>query len=65
MRLLGMALALGAIGWVSYTASGGGKNDTIIPTGYQKSLEKAENVEESVHEATELRSFKIEERKVD
>ena len=65
MRLLGMVLALGAIGWVLYTASGGGKNDSIIPTGYQQSLEKAENVEESVHEAAEMRSFKLEERTVD
>ena len=65
MRLLGMVLALGAIGWVLYTASGGGKNDSIIPTGYQQSLEKAENVEETVHEAADMRNFKLEERTVD
>ena len=38
MRLLGMLLALAAIGWVLYTASGGGKNETIVPEAYQQSL---------------------------
>lgn len=53
MRLIVMLLALGAIGWVLYTGSGGGKNDTVIPEGYQQSMEKAEGVEETVRESTE------------
>lgn len=64
MRLLGMILALGAIGWVLYTASGGGKNDTVIPTGYQQSMEKAEGVEQTVQDAANVRLQAIEERKI-
>ena len=41
MRLLGMLLALSAIGWVLYNASGSGESDTIIPESYQQSLDKA------------------------
>ena len=48
MRLLGMLLALGAIGWVLYTGSGGGKNDGVIPEGYQQSMDKAEDVEDTI-----------------
>ena len=48
MRLLGMLLALGAIGWVLYNASGNGESDTIIPESYQQSLDKAQGVEEMV-----------------
>lgn len=55
MRLLGMLLALAAIGWVLYTASGGGKNETIVPEGYQQSLEKAEGVEQMVQDAADKR----------
>ena len=53
MRLLGMLLALAAIGWVLYTASGGGKNETIVPEAYQQSLEKAEGVEQMVQDAAD------------
>ncbi|KZX56160.1 hypothetical protein A3709_07175 [Halioglobus sp. HI00S01] len=53
MRLLGMLLALGAIGWVLYSGSGGGDSDTMIPTGYQQSLEKAESVEDTLRAGTE------------
>ena len=55
MRLLGMLLALAAIGWVLYTASGGGKNETIVPEGYQQSVEKAEGVEQMVQDAADKR----------
>ncbi len=55
MRLLGMLLALGAIGWVLYTASGKGKNDTIVPEPYQQSMEKAGGVEQIVNDAAEQR----------
>lgn len=55
MRLLGMLLALGAIGWLLYNASGGGKNDTIIPEPYQQSLEKAEATEKMVNDSVEER----------
>ena len=55
MRLLGMLLALAAIGWVLYTASGGGKTETIVPEGYQQSLEKAEGVEQMVQDAADKR----------
>ncbi len=55
MRLLGMLLALGAIGWLMYTASGGGKNETIIPEPYQQSLQKAEGVEQMVQDAADER----------
>ena len=53
MRLLGMLLAVAAIGWVLYTASGGGENETIVPEGYQQSMEKAQGVEQMVHDAAE------------
>ena len=55
MRMLGMLLALAAIGWVLYSASGGGKNDTIIPEGHQQALEKAEGVEQLMQDTAEKR----------
>ena len=55
MRLLGMILALGAIGWLLYQASGGDRSDGAIPAGYQQSLEKARGVEQTVKEAAQLR----------
>ncbi|MEP4149016.1 MAG: hypothetical protein ABJL54_17495 [Halioglobus sp.] len=55
MRLLGMILALGAIGWVLYNASGGGEADSIIPESYQQSLDKAQGVESMVNDAAEQR----------
>jgi protein-tyrosine-phosphatase len=50
-----MLLALAAIGWVLYTASGKGRNETIVPEPYQQSLEKAEGVEQMVNDAAEQR----------
>ena len=62
MRLLGMVLALGAIGWVLYQASGGREADGVIPESYQQSMKKAEGVEQSVQEATQLRMQDIDEK---
>ena len=61
MRLLGMLLALAAIGWVLYTASGKGKNDTIVPEPYQQSLDKAGGVEQMVNDAAEQRLKDVDE----
>jgi preprotein translocase subunit SecG len=60
MRLIGMILALGAIGWVLYQASGGKEGDGAIPESYQQSLKKAEGVEQTVQEAAQLRMKEIE-----
>jgi hypothetical protein len=60
MRLIGMLLALGAIGWVLYQASGGKEGDGAIPESYQQSLKKAEDVEQTVQEAAQLRMQEIE-----
>lgn len=60
MRLLGMILALGAIGWVLYNASGGGEADSIIPESYQQSLDKAQGVESMVKDAAEQRMDSLE-----
>ncbi len=51
MRLIGLILALGAIGWMLYSASGGGNAQSAIPEGYQQSLQKAEGVEQTLKEA--------------
>lgn len=59
MRLIGMILALGAIGWVLYQASGGKEGDGAIPESYQQSLKKAEGVEQTVQEAAQLRMQEI------
>lgn len=55
MRLLGMILALGAIGWVLYNASGGGEAESIIPESYQQSLDKAKGVQSMVNDSAEQR----------
>ena len=60
MRLLGMLLALGAMGWLLYNASGSGESDTIIPESYQQSLDKAQGVEEMVKDAAEQRLDSLE-----
>ena len=57
MRLLGMILALGAIGWLLYQAAGGDKAEGVIPQGYQQSVEKAKGVEQTVQEAAAKRGF--------
>jgi preprotein translocase subunit SecG len=46
MRVLSLVLALGVIGWVMLQTAGGGDAETVIPESYQKSLLKAEGVEE-------------------
>jgi len=61
MRLIGMILALGAIGWVLYQASGGKEGDGAIPESYQQSLKKAEGVEQTVQEAAQLRLQEMDE----
>jgi hypothetical protein len=60
MRLIGMILALAAIGWVLYRASGGGEGDGAIPESYQKSMEKAESVEQTVQDAAQQRLQELE-----
>mgnify|MGYP001816026233 FL=1 len=55
MRLIGMILALGAIGWVLYQASGGRDGDGAIPESYQQSIQKAESTEQKVKNAAQLR----------
>jgi len=55
-----MLLALGAMGWVLYNASGSGESDTIIPESYQQSLDKAQGVEEMVKDAAEQRLDSLE-----
>ena len=60
MRLLGMILALGAIGWVLYNASGGGEAESIIPESYQQSLDKAKGVESMVKDSADQRLQSLE-----
>lgn len=60
-----MILALGAIGWVLYNASGGKDSTSAIPTGYQQSLEKAQGVEQTVNDAAKVEIPALEERKID
>lgn len=55
MRLIGMLLALGAIGWALYQGSGGGQSDSAIPKGQRQALEKAEDLEKSLQAAAQLR----------
>ena len=55
MRLIGMILALGAIGWVLYQASGGRDGDGAITESYQQSIQKAESTEQKVKDAAQLR----------
>ncbi|WP_133300550.1 hypothetical protein [Seongchinamella sediminis] len=60
MRLLGMILALGAIGWILYNASGGGEAESIIPESYQQSLDKARGVQGMVNDSAEQRRQSLE-----
>jgi len=55
MRLIGLVLSLGVIGWVLYQASGGGEAETIIPEPYMESMKKAENVEAQIQKMTQER----------
>ena len=62
MRLIGMILALGAIGWVLYQASGGKDSESAIPESYQQSMQKAEGVEQTVQDAAQQRLQEMDER---
>lgn len=53
MRILGMVLALGAVTWVLYQAAGGGEAETAIPAEYQKSIDKAKDVEQTLKDAAQ------------
>jgi hypothetical protein len=55
MRLLVIILALGIIGWMFYTTYGGNDAETAIPTEYQRSLDKAGSLEESLQESADQR----------
>ncbi len=62
MRLIGIILALGAIGWVLYQASGGREGEGAIPEGYQQSMEKAQNVEQTVQDTAQQRLQELDQR---
>jgi preprotein translocase subunit SecG len=62
MRYIGLILALGIVGWVLYQAAGGGKAETAIPAGYQKSLDTAKGVEQSLQDATKQSLEEAEDR---
>ncbi len=51
MRYIGLILALGVVCWVLYQAAGGGEAETVIPAEYQKSLNTAKGMEQSMQEA--------------
>lgn len=51
MRLLGLVFALGIIGWVMLQMAGGPEADNVISQGHQDALQKAEDVEATVHDA--------------
>ena len=60
MRLIGLILSLGAIAWVLYQAAGGDEAETAIPVEYQKSLDTAKGVEQSLQDATQKRMQELE-----
>ncbi len=62
MRLIGIILALGAIGWVLYQDSGGREGEGAIPEGYQQSMDKAQNVEQTVQDAAQQRLQELDQR---
>ena len=53
MRMIGMILALGAIGWVMLQAAGGPDAETAIPESYQQSMEKAQDLEKNIADMTQ------------
>jgi hypothetical protein len=55
MRFIGMLLALGAITWVMYQASGGGKSETVISESQQQAVEKAQDLEKTIQLQTQKR----------
>ncbi|NCF19992.1 MAG: hypothetical protein GWP63_17295 [Haliea sp.] len=62
MRFIGLILALGAIGWVLYQASGGKDGDGAVPESYQQSMEKAEAVEQTMQDAAQQRLQDLDQR---
>jgi hypothetical protein len=62
MRFIGIILALGAIGWVLYQASGGKDGDGAIPESYQQSMQKAGSVEQTVQDAAQQRLQDLDKR---
>ncbi len=65
MRLMGMILALAAIGWVIMRGNSGGEDGGAIPQGYQQSMEKAQGLEQSVLDSTEDRLKALDEQQQD
>jgi len=61
MRLIGMVLALGAIVWVMLQAAGGGDAETVIPESYQQSINKAQDLEQSMQDAANEKMRGLEE----
>ena len=55
-------LALGAIGWVLYQASGGKEGEGAIPQSYQQSMDKAQGVEQTVQDAAQQRLQELDQR---
>ena len=60
MRLIGLILSLGAIVWVLYQVSGGGRTETAIPEGHQQAIKKAKGVEQTVMDAAQKRMQELE-----
>ena len=61
MRMIGMVLALGAIVWVMLQAAGGGDAETVIPESYQQSMNKAQDLEQSMQDAANEKMRALEE----
>ena len=53
MRILGLALALGAITWALYQMAGGGEAETVIPAGHQQAIDKAKQLEQAMQDASQ------------
>ena len=60
MRFIGIILALGAIGWALYQASGGGKSEDAVPQEYREAVQKAEDVEATMNDALQQRMEELE-----
>ena len=61
MRLIGLVLSLGAIMWVMYQMAGGEDADGIISQEQQRSMKKAEGVEQTLQDAAQLRMRELDE----
>lgn len=59
MRLLGLVITLGIIGWVLYTGSGGSESEGVVPEGYEQSMDKARDVEQTINDAAKGRLEKL------